>query len=333
MKYNKRTTKLQNTNLTATEMGKLWASYVGNTMGGCVITYYLQHVDDTNIKKLLENALELSKYIVNTIKDYFTQCNFPVPIGFTKNDLNLKAPRLFSDEFYFHYLQYTGKAGMSLYNAGIPIITKREIRDFFGEVLQLTVEMTSDINELLKDKGLSMLSPEIPAPQQVDFIKKQNYLNGYFGDTRPLHGLEIAHLFDDITNDATSKVLLIAFSKVARDNKLKKYFQRGKNINHKHIIKATEKLTKNNIQAPPLLEQLGIDPNIAPFSDELMLFHKIDMFSMKIRSYANGASLNGRRDIGAMYAKFLFDVSLYVEDGANIMIDHGWMERPPEAQI
>ncbi len=52
---------------------------------------------------------------------------------------------------------------------------------------------------------------------------------------------------------------------------------------------------------------------------------------MKIRSYANGASLNGRRDIGAMYGKFLMDVSLFVEDGANIMIDHGWMEQPPEA--
>ena len=51
---------------------------------------------------------------------------------------------------------------------------------------------------------------------------------------------------------------------------------------------------------------------------------------MKIRSYANGASLNGRRDIGAMYAKFLMDISLYVEDGVEIMIDHGWMEKPPE---
>ncbi|WP_374954747.1 hypothetical protein, partial [Paenibacillus sp. AR247] len=25
-------------------MGKLWATYVGNTMGKCVLSYYLQHV-------------------------------------------------------------------------------------------------------------------------------------------------------------------------------------------------------------------------------------------------------------------------------------------------
>lgn len=62
-----------------------------------------------------------------------------------------------------------------------------------------------------------------------------------------------------------------------------------------------------------------------------MVFHKIDMFSMKIREYANGASLDGRKDIGALFARCLLDVSLYVEDGANIMIDHNWMEQPPGA--
>jgi hypothetical protein len=35
-------------------------------------------------------------------------------------------------------------------------------------------------------------------------------------------------------------------------------------------------------------------------SDKLMIYHKVDMFSMKIREYANGASFNGRKDIGAM---------------------------------
>ena len=32
-----------------------------------------------------------------------------------------------------------------------------------------------------------------------------------------------------------------------------------------------------------------------------------------------------------MYAKFIMDISLYVEDGVEIMIDHEWMEKPPEA--
>ena len=43
--------------LTSAEMGKLWVTYVGNTMAKCVLRYYLQHVDDEDIKKVLENAL------------------------------------------------------------------------------------------------------------------------------------------------------------------------------------------------------------------------------------------------------------------------------------
>ena len=72
-------------------------------------------------------------------------------------------------------------------------------------------------------------------------------------------------------------------------------------------------------------------PPISPFSDKLMLAHKIEMFSMKIRTAGNGASLSGRRDLGGMYAKFLADIGLYVQDGAKIMIDQGWMEQPPKA--
>lgn len=99
----------------------------------------------------------------------------------------------------------------------------------------------------------------------------------------------------------------------------------------KHIEACSQHLHNENLPSPPLLDDLVSTSTFSPFSDKLMLWHKIDMFSMKIRSYANGASLNGRRDIGAMYAMFLKDVGLYVEDGANIMIDHGWMEQPPKA--
>lgn len=42
--------------LTSAEMGKLWAVYMGNTMSKCVISYYLQHVNDKDIKEILKNA-------------------------------------------------------------------------------------------------------------------------------------------------------------------------------------------------------------------------------------------------------------------------------------
>lgn len=317
--------------LTAAEMGKLWATYTGNTMANCVLEYFLQHVEDQEIKKVLEDALTLSKTLVSSIKEIFVQENFPVPIGFSNEDVNLGAPRLFSDEFYLHYLKYTSKAGMSIYSIAVPLMIRKDIKDFFIHTLDSTVQLVTQINEVAQQKGFYVKPPTIPTPQKVDFIKQQNYLTGFFGDIRPLHALEVAHLFDNIENNVTSKALLLAFSQVAKTDKVKKLMLRGKELVNKHIESCSQQLHKNHLPSPPLLDNLVSTSTFSPFSDKLMLWHKIDTFSMKIRSYANGASLNGRRDIGAMYGKFLMDVSLFVEDGANIMIDHGWMEQPPEA--
>ncbi len=317
--------------LTGAEMGKLWAAYVGNTMGKCVLSFYLQHVDDNDIKKVLEYALGLSETYIQNIQSIFKQSNFPIPVGFTNDDVNLHAPRLFNDEFYLHYLTYLVKAGMSLYSVAVLYVTRKDIMDFFINCLNDTANLASVVTETLKSKAALMNSPVIPPPEKVDFVTHQNFLNTIWGEKRPLHGLEIAHLYGCINNDITSKALVIGFSQGAKDEKVKKYFERGKNLSQKHIELMSEKLTESNLPIPSLQDHLVTSSTIPPFSDKLMVFHKIDMFSMRIRIYANGASLDGRKDIGVIYAKMQTDATLYVEDGANIMINHGWMEQLPLA--
>ncbi len=36
--------------LNSAEMGKLWATYMGNSMSTCILSYFLQHVEDKDIK-------------------------------------------------------------------------------------------------------------------------------------------------------------------------------------------------------------------------------------------------------------------------------------------
>jgi hypothetical protein len=317
--------------LTSAEMGKLWSVYTGNTMSKYILTYFLRHVKDVEIETVLENALHFTNEILESTEQFFKDSNFPTPVGFTEKDLNLNAPRLFADDFYLYYLAYVAKAGMSLYHVAIPMMTNKDIRAFFMDCLTRTANLIADVNDALESKGLLRNPPVISTPNGIDYVSRQSYLAGFLGDKRTLHGLEIGHLYDNINNDATSKALLVAFSQVARNPKLKKYFLRGDKLNLKHINAATEKLQQDHLPAPNLLDHLVTDSTESPFSDKVLLFHKIEMFSMKIRTYANGASLNGRRDVGAMYAKFLMDVSLYVEDGANMMIENNWMEQPPQA--
>nr|WP_263326714.1 DUF3231 family protein [Neobacillus sp. Marseille-Q6967] len=320
-----------NEKMTSAEMGKLWAVYMGNTMFKCVLSYFLQHVDDGDIKIVVQNALDLSKDFIKEIEKIFQQEDIPIPIGFTEEDVNLGAPRLFADEFYLHYLKYVAKAGLSLYSTAIPLMLRTDVREFIIECNVATTKLLNQLNEALHQKGYLIKPPYIPKPKKVEFIKKQSYLNGFLGDVRPLHALEIAHLHDNIENNVTSKAILVGFSQVAKLEQVKNFMLKGKEITSKHVKDCTDFLSKEDLPAHHLLDDLVETSTSAPFSDKLMMFHKIDMFSMKIRTYANAISLNGRRDLGGMYMKFLMDVGLYVEDGANIIIQEGWMEKPPHA--
>ncbi|MDP4083684.1 MAG: DUF3231 family protein [Bacillota bacterium] len=319
-----------NEKLTAAEMGKLWATYMGNSMSTRILTYYLQHVDDEEIKRLLKNALNLSQDFLKTITGIFNKEGFPLPIGFTEEDVNLGAPRLFEDEFYVHYLKYVVKAGLSIYNVAIPLVFREDIKEFFIDCLNKTIVLVEEIKEILMGKGFIIKPPPIPIPEKPEFAKS-NFLNGYLGEIRPLQALEITHLYDNIENNATSFALITGFSQVVKDEKIQKLFLKGKDITNKAVERYSQKLHDANLPSPSLLNHLITTSTFSPFSDKIMLFHKVDMFSMKIRAFGNSMAVNGRHDIALMYSKSLMDISLFVSEGATILIEKGWMEKPPEA--
>ncbi|WP_160723022.1 DUF3231 family protein [Bacillus sp. USDA818B3_A] len=320
-----------NAKLTAAELAKLWATYVGNSMSKQILTYFLKHVEDEDVRLLLENGLSLTGEFMKKIEEFLKRENYPIPIGFTEEDVNLGAPRLFQDEFYVHYLKYAAKAGLSIYGVAIPIVMRKDIKEFFIYCNDSTTTLIGQINDVLMTKGLIIKPPVLPIPEKVDFIKKQSFLNGFIGDVRPLHALEITHLYDNIENNVTSKGLLIGFSQAAKDEKVRQFLIRGREITDRAVNQYSEKLHKDNLPFPTLLDHLVTDSTFSPFSDKLMVFHKVDMFSMKIRAFGNSLAVNGRKDIGAMYTRALLEMTLFVEDGANILIDNGWMEQPPQA--
>ena len=317
--------------LTAAEVGKLWATYMGNTMSTCVLRYCLQNVEDVDIKNVLETALGLSEQFIQSIHDIFTQENHPIPMGFNENDVNLDASRLFEDEFYLHYLKYVGKAGISLYGTAVPLMTTPEVRNFFTNSLDSTVKLMNAVNDVLEAKGYLIKPPYIPEAKNIDFVKKQNYLNGFFGDVRPLQSLEITHLYDNVQNNAISKAVLIGFCQVAKRDEVRNYFLRGKDLASKHIEVFSEKLQKDDLPAHPLLDHLVTNATDSVFSDKLMMFHKLDMFAMKIRTYGNALSFCARHDLAVALGRCLLEVGNYTEDGANILIELGWLEQPPQA--
>ena len=67
------------------------------------------------------------------------------------------------------------------------------------------------------------------------------------------------------------------------------------------------------------------------FSEKLMMFMISILTGLSIQYYGLGIAVSPRRDIGVMYNRLSTEVQLYGEDGANIMIKHGWLEEEPKS--
>ncbi|WP_246629254.1 DUF3231 family protein [Mesobacillus maritimus] len=316
---------------TSFEMGKLWATYMGNSMSIQILSYFLEHCEDEDVKHLLENGLALSKDFTQRIKGFFEKENIPIPIGFTKDDVNLGAPRLYADQFYVHYLKYAAKAGMSLYAVAVPLMMREDVREFFVYCNECTAVFIGQINSVLAEKKYINVPPSIPIPDGIDKVEQQSYLNGFLGDVRPLQAMEIIHLWDNIENNVTSMALLLGFHQSVQDQKIKALFKRGLDMTDKAVKQYKEKMHAEHIQTPGYLDHLVQPTTFPPFSDKIMLFHKVDMFAMKIRSFGNSMAVTARRDLNFLYGRTLMSIGLFVDDGMNILIEKGWVESPPTA--
>jgi len=115
------------TRLTAPEIANLWSLYQSDSMVICVYKYMLQIVEDTSIRPILELSLRLAEVHISKIKEYLTQEKFPIPPGFTDADVDLSAPRLFSDDLFLSYTYIMSVNGMAGYAAALATNLRRDI--------------------------------------------------------------------------------------------------------------------------------------------------------------------------------------------------------------
>ncbi len=318
--------------LTADEISQLWAAYMNDSAAKCQLSHFLAKVKDDEIRPVIEHALELSKAHVATLADFFKKENYPIPYGFSlEEDVDENAPKLFSDTYVLNYLNQMGKIGLQGYSIAVSLAVRSDIYSYFAECLKESIDLLRIANNVLLSKGLYIKSPYLETPGNVDFIKKQNFLTGYFGERRPLTGLEISNLFANFKRNAIGAATLIGFSQVAKSKDVKQFFLRGKDIAEKHCEIFGSILREDDLPVPMSWDTEVTDSTTYTFSDKLMMFYTTSLTSLSIGYY--GASIAGslRRDIATQYVRLNHEIGLYSEDGANIMIKHGWLEEPPRA--
>lgn len=185
--------------------------YQNDSMAICVYTYMQKIVEDQSILPIMDFALHLAETHIVKIKNYFTQEKFPIPHGYTADDVDLTAPRLFSDELCLSYTYIMAVNGLAGYTAALTTNMRRDIRDYFTQCQNETMELF----------------------------------------------------------------------------------------------------------------------NKSPFSDRLMVYHKLLFGSTTIGIYGTALGSVQRMDLAAHYTRLIAEMGQYSEDGYKIMLTNKWAEQPP----
>lgn len=317
--------------LTAAEMSSLWTQYINDSVSVCVLSYFMNTVDDKKVKEIVEFAIGASQKNISLLKEIFDCEDFPCPVGFTKKDVNIHAPRLFSDTFVMMYLRHMSILGMTANCAAIGLGTRSDVISLHKSVLKSAAGLQDSTRELMLEQGTYIRPPYISVPDKVDFVEKQKFLSGIKSRRRALTSVEITHLFMNIQTNQIGKALIMGFIQVAQDKEVKAYLQRGKKIAQKHVDLFSDILKNNDIPAPMFWDAAVTDSTTQVFSDKLILFHISAMIAAGIGNYGAAMAASPRKDIGMKYASLIPEIALYAEDGANLMIQNSWLEEPPMA--
>lgn len=317
--------------LTSPEMASLWTAYLNDTMAICVIKYMLEKVEDSEIKPVFEYALSLAEQHIQAITGIFKEENFPIPFGFTEHDVNLSAPRLFSDAFWLMYLNEMTIHGITGYAVALTTATRSDICEYYTKCNTSAMELFHKTTDVLLSKGIFSRPPYISTPKDADFVKKQSFISGWFGDRRPLNAIEISNIFFNLKKDIVSRALQLGFSQVAKSKEVRDYMVRGGDITFKHIEVFSSILHENDLPSPNRWESEVTNSTIAPFSDKLMIYHAMVLIATAVGFYGAGMAVCLRTDLALQYQRIITETQKYAEDGINIMIENNWMEQPPQA--
>ncbi|MDT8862090.1 DUF3231 family protein [Alkalihalobacillus sp. MEB130] len=319
------------TKLTSSEIAALWSSFQNNSMAICVFKYFLENVEDQEIKAIVEYALHISEENLTLSEQILHDDQQPIPIGFKDEDVNPNAPRLYSDAFYLYYIKNMAKVGLSIYGVALATSAKSSVREFLSNAIKLSTNLYNKTSDVLLSKGLYVRPPYVSTTKEIDFIDQKNYKGGLLNiNRRPINVIEITHVYANIETNVIGQVLLIGLSQVAKSKKVRQYCTKGKEIATKHVKLFSTILTDDDIPVPMPSDLNVSNSQIAPFSDKLIMFHTALLIQSSTSNYATAAAASLRTDITTTYVRLATEVSSYANDGINIMIDNSWIEEPPQ---
>ncbi|MFD0825454.1 DUF3231 family protein [Neobacillus sp. M.A.Huq-85] len=320
--------------ITASELGNLWQAYREKSMMLRVLEYFIEKTNENEVKDILQKVYAIESKNEQKIKEIFKNEGAVIPTAFNESDVNLNAPPLFDDTYMIMYVRMLSKVLSGLYTLHEGMSYREDIRDLYMELttdMQLTYSVTT---KHLLEKGVLSRPPIVLMPKEVDFVNDTNYTNGLnpFRKKRTLNAVEIGLVYQSLETNVTGMRLMIGFEQVAKEQDVKKYFTRGKELAKEVISKMSNLLLDSDIPAPSTWAGITTESTISPFSDKLMMYNTNLLSIFGLGSNSIGAAFSFRNDLLLNMGSIIANTFDFAKDGGTILMKHGWMEEPPPAK-
>ncbi len=299
-----------------------------------VIEFFLSNNQDAEAIEILQTFHEGESNFVNELRNIFTQEGAAVPIGFTENDVNLNAPKLFDDIFEVMYLRMMMKVASGLHALHISMSYRKDIMDLYKRFSAFAEDTCEKTTQFLLSKGVLPKSPVVTLPNHVEFAEKKNYRSGFkiTGHRRSLNTVEVAYLYQAIESNVDGMKLMTGFAQVAKKKDIRDYFFRGKELSKTIITKSSEILLDSDINPPSTPAGRVTDSTVSTFSDKLMMYNTSLLNTFGFGSNAIGTTFSLRKDLPLKMIPIAKDVFDFANDGGDLMIEHGLLEEPPQME-
>ena len=326
---------MKNDKLNSVELGALWTTYHKKTMILRILEHLIQHAEDNKAKSLMSGLYEKLEQKVEEMEIMMKNGGAAKPSGFTKQDIHVNAPALFTNGFDVMFCRILKEISMGMYVLHTTISYRDEIINLYRELTEITHIYYRHFTDYLLNQGFLQLPITIKMPDSIDYITDTSYMKGtnLLGHKRQLNTVEYGLLHHSIETNLFGMQLMKAFAQCSNDKEAKQYFTKGQQLSEE-ILQGTEKiLLENNLPAPTIPGGLLTSAVEAPFSERLMVYctYLLGGFSIGGQGFSSAFIL--RNDVIAKSAIYAKDAFEYTMEGARLMMEKGWMEEPPKMDL
>jgi hypothetical protein len=318
----------------ASEVGTLWLTYEEKTLIMRMLEYFIEKSDDKEARNILGGLWQELDYYVLKMEELFEEQGMARPIGYTKADVNLQAPKLFDNGFDVMFVRLLKEVSMGMYTINMNMAYNDKVMQIYEGLTSITQKIYKLATLYLLKKGILTLPPKVTMPTSIEFIESKSYLSGFnpFSDKRALNDLELGFLHHSIEVNNIGMQLITGFAQCAEKKDVRDYFVKGKELAKKQIKVMEDILLQSDVPFSATSGSTVTNSTVAPFSDKLMMhcIYLLNGFGLVASSF--GAFFTYRHDITMKTALLAKDIYFYGQEGVKIKIEHGWFEEPPQME-